>query len=152
MKFLSLLFLNFLANAYETELLYGFKYLNFTFTDPADANAYDYTACMLGGIKVNSRGDFFVSVPRWKAGVPATLSKLVKTTDGVLLQPFPSWEENEVGLADTLQSVLGFEIDDQDRIWVLDQGKVNGQPAIAGSLKVVVYDSIKGNELMRFDL
>ena len=94
MKLLSLLLLSLLVNAYETELLYGFKYLNFTFSDPVDAAAYDYSNCMLAGIKVNSKGDFFVSVPRWNLGVPATLSKLVNTTDGVLLEPFPSWESN----------------------------------------------------------
>jgi hypothetical protein len=78
---------------------------------------------------MDSRGRVFVSTPRWKPGVPATLS-LVQSNG--ILQPFPSWEMNQVGNASTLQSVLGFEIDPYDRLWVLDQGRVSGQPLQSG--------------------
>jgi len=48
---------------------------------------------------------------------------------------------NEVGVASALQSVLGFEIDAQNNIlYILDQGKVNYQPAIPGSIKLVAID------------
>lgn len=40
---------------------------------------------------------------------------------GPLLDPFPSWAANTEGDSDALQSVLGFEIDPEDRIWILDQ-------------------------------
>jgi sugar lactone lactonase YvrE len=72
--------------------------------------------------------------------------------DQTLLQPFPTWADNAIGDAAALQSVLGFEIDAEDRIWVLDQGKVNGEAAIPGSQKLVVYDSNTGDQLMFFDL
>lgn len=67
------------------------------------------------GVKVSSEGDYYVSVPRWKANVPSTLNKLVlDPTGNMLLQPFPSWQMNTPG-ADplALHSVLGFEIDAQ---------------------------------------
>jgi len=39
-----------------------------------------------------------------------------------------------------LKSVLGFEIYPHNRLWVLDQGKVNGQPAQKGSIKLYIFD------------
>ena len=137
-------------------LVAGFPWLNFTFPTSQQASDYvtnqDFSCCMLAGIKVNSKGLYFVSVPRWKPNVPATLNVLVQEHGETLLQPFPSWDGNEVGQSTALQSVLGFEIDAEDRIWVLDQGKVNGQAAIPGSQKLIVYDSNSAEQLMYFDL
>eukprot|EP01114_Cavostelium_apophysatum_P020909 TRINITY_DN7145_c0_g1_i2.p1 TRINITY_DN7145_c0_g1~~TRINITY_DN7145_c0_g1_i2.p1 ORF type:complete len:355 (-),score=58.57 TRINITY_DN7145_c0_g1_i2:14-1078(-) len=96
--------------------------------------------CMLAGVKVSHSGDIFVSVPRWKLGVPATLNRLVTVGSETLLQPYPSWEMNEVGNVTALQSVLGFEIDSKNRLWVLDQGKVGTDPALPGSIKLVIFD------------
>lgn len=137
-------------------LVAGFPWLNFTFPSLQQASDYVtnelFTCCMLAGVKVNSQGKYFVSVPRWKPNVPATLNVLVQMYGQTLLQPFPSWDQNAVGDSMALQSVLGFEIDAEDRIWVLDQGKVNGEAAIPGSQKLVVYDSNSGDQLMFFDL
>ncbi|CAG9314426.1 unnamed protein product [Blepharisma stoltei] len=139
------------------DILYQFNWLNFTFDDPADAESYVnnqlYTCCMPAGIKMNSQGDIFISVPRWKENVVATLNQIVsQNDDALLLKPFPSLEENEEGVAEALQSVLGFEIDLDDYIWVLDQGKVNGNSAIAKSQKLVKYNSITGKKNMTYDL
>lgn len=46
-----------------------------------------------------------------------------------LFDPFPSWAANTEGDPNALQSVLGFEIDPEDRIWILDQVRmVRGYP------------------------
>jgi sugar lactone lactonase YvrE len=123
--------------------VYGFSWLNFTFGNTEEYQAYydneTYTNCLLAGIKVSKNGTYFVSVPRWNSGVPATLNTIVEVDGLTLLQPFPSWEDNKVNNSKTLQSVLGFEIDKDDRVWVLDQGRVNGVP-VAGSTKVVAYN------------
>ena len=68
----------------------------------------------------------------------------------VVLQPFPSWDMNREGDADALQSVLGFEIDPLDRVWILDQGKVNGSAAQPGAIKLVVWDIRQDVELIRY--
>eukprot|EP00358_Blepharisma_japonicum_P001453 CAMPEP_0202950436 /NCGR_PEP_ID=MMETSP1395-20130829/22564_1 /ASSEMBLY_ACC=CAM_ASM_000871 /TAXON_ID=5961 /ORGANISM="Blepharisma japonicum, Strain Stock R1072" /LENGTH=157 /DNA_ID=CAMNT_0049655051 /DNA_START=122 /DNA_END=592 /DNA_ORIENTATION=+ len=104
---------------------------------------------------MNSIGEIFISVPRWKENVVATLNKIVSHSNNnetLLLEPFPSLEENEEGNAEALQSVLGFEIDLDDYIWVLDQGKVNGNPAIANSQKLVKYHSITKEKNITYDL
>lgn len=46
-----------------------------------------------------------------------------------------------------MKSVLGFEIDEQDRMWILDQGKIAGQKAEEGAIKLIVWD-IKKHELI----
>jgi len=139
-----------------TELVASFKFLNFTFQSVADYEDYmnnKYNEnCVLAGIKVSHDQDIFVSVPRWRAGVPATLSKLVFSEDPAnspLLEPFPSWDYNERGNPDALQSVLGFEIDPKNRLWVLDQGKVNNNPAIEGSIKLLIFDLNNGSNLIQ---
>lgn len=133
---------------------------------------------MLAGIKVSQSGDIFVSVPRWKnknggaysrkisksplIGVPATISKLVNVDGQTLLQPYPSWEMNQVKLnnqshlqigdPNAIQSVLGFEIDSKNVLWVLDQGKVGGEAAIPG-LNSNSLSNLKGSiKLLLFDL
>lgn len=99
-----------------------------------------YRNVLITGTKVDSQGNYFVSLPRWKSHVPATLA-LIKTTDkGPVLEPFPSWEMNKIGNVTALQSVLGFEIDSEDRLWALDQGKVGGAAALEGAIKLVVFD------------
>eukprot|EP01102_Stenamoeba_stenopodia_P022935 TRINITY_DN9745_c0_g1_i1.p1 TRINITY_DN9745_c0_g1~~TRINITY_DN9745_c0_g1_i1.p1 ORF type:complete len:465 (-),score=78.77 TRINITY_DN9745_c0_g1_i1:52-1323(-) len=130
-------------------LLYSFSFMNFTWQSADDYDNWfnvlqGYKSGMLAGIKVSPIDhSIYVSVPRWKPNVPATLSKLVQgdTENGeYLLDPFPSWEMNTEGDPEALQSVLGFEIDAYNRLWILDQGKVNGQPAIPNSIKLLIYN------------
>ena len=144
-----------LSLAYEVELLHKFTWLNFTFETKDEYNQYfknkHYEDCTLAGIKMNSKGEIFVSVPRWKSNVPATLNKIVKKYGNTLLQPFPSWNQNKIGDIDALQSVLGFEIDKDDNVWVLDQGKVDNQAAVNGTMKLVKYNS-SGNQELKIEL
>ncbi|XP_052127208.1 protein yellow-like, partial [Frankliniella occidentalis] len=82
----------------------------------------------LGGIKV-WRDRMFLSVPRMKEGVPSTLNSVPAQPRGgsnsPRLDPFPSWEWQELGNCSALQNVHGFEIDSEGRMWVLDSGRVN---------------------------
>src|SRR5271157_3799596 len=79
------------------------------------------------GAKVDTRGQIYLSTARWGGReIPATLSRLVRKDSVWVLQPFPSEEMNDPANPRGLKSVLGFEIDRDDIMWILDQGKIAG--------------------------
>lgn len=98
--------------------------------------------CMPAGIKVYSDNQMFVSFPRWKPEIPATLTVIDSSNKNVkspLFKPWPSVEMNKEGnYDDCLQSVLGFEIMDEF-LYVLDQG-------------VAVQNERKGMKVMIFNI
>lgn len=119
--------------------------------------AYDknqtYKKVLLQGVKVDADGNYYVTTARWGGpDVPATLSKLVKKHGKWLLQPYPSVAMNKVGDPKALQAVLGFEIDRNGVMWILDQGHVGGKPSIPGSQKLVLWDIKTNKELQSLTL
>lgn len=129
---------------FKAEIFKKLDWVNFTFDTSQEydnyTNSKGYELCSPSGIKINSKGEKFVSIPRWKGNTPATLTKLVVDNDSVLFSPFPNIENNTAGVSQALQSVLGFEVDPDDNIWALDQGRINNKP-ILGSAKLNVYSS-----------
>lgn len=91
-------------------------------------------------VKVDQNGAIFVAVPRWADGIPATLNYVISKDGKPILQAFPSWEWNQAGNINVLQSVMAFEIDEQNRMWILDQGKIAYAPSAPGSQKIVTWD------------
>lgn len=110
----------------RSELLYGFQWLNFTFESSSDAEYYEgnktYEYCIPKGIKADSKGNIYISIPRNSSTVPATLTKIVRKGGLQLLEPFPSWSQNDYDSPDGFKSVTALEIDLQDNFWVVDQG------------------------------
>ncbi len=105
---------------------------------------------LVQGLKFDSAGDMYVTTARWGgADIPATVSKLVKAGDGYALQPFPSQALNDVDNPDGLKAVLGFEIDENDVMWILDQGHVAGAPSGEKDEKLVLWDIKAGKEIQR---
>ncbi|WP_265516826.1 L-dopachrome tautomerase-related protein [Nitratireductor luteus] len=101
---------------------------------------------LVQGLKFDAAGDMYVSTARWGGPeIPATLSRLVKNGDDFELQPYPSLELNDVSNPQGLKSVLGFEIDHNDVMWILDQGHIAGAKSGAANEKLILWD-IKGNE------
>ncbi|WP_416798125.1 L-dopachrome tautomerase-related protein [Ciceribacter azotifigens] len=102
------------------------------------------------GLKFDSAGSMYVTTARWGgADMPATVSKIVKTGDKYELAPFPSASLNDISNPDGLKAVLGFEIDEKNVMWLLDQGHVAGQPSGPKDEKLVLWDIKANKEIQR---
>lgn len=105
---------------------------------------------LIQGVKLDSAGNMYVSTARWGgAAIPATLSRLVRDGEGWVLEPYPSEAMNAIENADGLKAVLGFEIDRNDVMWILDQGHVAGKMS-KGDAKLVLWDIKAGKEVGRY--
>ncbi len=110
-----------------------------------------YGQALMQGVKVDSEGNIYVSTARWGGKeIPATLSKLKKKGDGYVLVPFPSEEMNDVNNPKGLKAVLGFEIDRNDVMWILDQGHIAGAPSNPGDEKLILWDLRHNREIKRY--
>lgn len=111
-----------------------------------------YKKVLMQGVKSDSQGNLYVSTARWGGPeVPATLSKLVKKNGKWALQPYPSKDLNQAGNPKALQAVLGFEIDKNDIMYILDQGHIAGQPSAPGAEKIILWDIKKNREIQRYE-
>lgn len=111
--------------------LVSFASLNYTwdsthlYSEYVKSNKFIVENNLLAGINVDRNSNIYVSVPRWKSGVPATLNKLVWQDGNYLLEPFPSWDMQREGVEGDLQNVQSMTIDENDVMWVIDVGRRN---------------------------
>ncbi len=135
----------------DYEILYHWNHLDWLFPDREMEDDFRkgefWKGAMAAGFKVDRDGNYYLSVPRWAAGIPATVNKIQVVDGKPLLSAYPSWKMNEIGNPAALQSVLGWEIDEQNRAWFLDQGHIEGKPCIEDAQKIVCWDITK-NELV----
>ena len=127
---------------YEMLLSWNRLYWNFTNESTKaqfEKNQY-WKHAIPTGIKVDQNGVFYAAVPRWTDGIPSTLNYIAMKDGKAILEPFPSWKWNQAGNVDALQSVMGYEIDEYNRMWILDQGKIAYQPSKPGSQKLLLWD------------
>ncbi|XP_053393711.1 protein yellow-like [Mercenaria mercenaria] len=85
---------------------------------------------LIAGVKVY-KNDVFVTVPRWRFGVPSTLNKIVHPAGRTpILRAFPSWKMNKIGDCDALQYVQSMEIDpNTGYMWIIDMGRGSPIPS-----------------------
>lgn len=77
-----------------------FSWSNLTFTTTCQQE-YVVENNALAGVK-SYKGEFYVSIPRWRHGVPATLAKVVPGATPALT-PYPSCQWQTIGDPSALQ-------------------------------------------------
>lgn len=134
------------------EILYQWSRLEWKLDDPHALAEFEdgqrWKGAMAAGFKVDRAGNHYLSVPRWAPGIPATVNRVVVDDGRPKLVPYPSAEMNIPGQPAALQSVLGWEIDELNRAWFLDQGHIEGSPCVEGAQKIVCWD-LTTNTLIR---
>lgn len=110
------------------------------------------------GIDVQ-RDRLFVTMPRWKQGVPASLGwlPLPATESSPLMNPYPNWEAHsstDNPDCSKMMSVYRIFIDECERLWILDAGIVNATilPNPICPPKIVVYDLKTDRELFQYEI
>uniref|UniRef100_A0A6V7K5K3 Uncharacterized protein n=1 Tax=Bracon brevicornis TaxID=1563983 RepID=A0A6V7K5K3_9HYME len=109
----------------------------------------------LAGIKV-WKDQMFLTVPRWKSGVPVTLGVVpISPVDGdrePKLKAYPNWQSQEVGNCQAFQFVQSMEIDPYGRMWVLDSGRTEtlaDEPIPRCPPRLVILDIEDGGKVLR---
>lgn len=131
----------------EYEILFHWNHLDWIFPNEALKAEFEkgmyWKGAMAAGFKIDRDGNYYLSVPRWSHGIPATVNKIEIVDGKPMLKAYPSWEMNEIGNPAALQSVLGWDIDENNIAWFLDQGHVEDKPCIDGAQKLVAWDVTK---------
>jgi len=138
-------------------VIYEWNKLDFLWPDDSykarvlDSSQFIPENTTISGVKV--WGDrLYVTLPRWRRGVPATLASVPIPKPGNYhnpspkLEPFPSWEMQQVGNCSALQNVQNIEIDPTNGyMWVIDSGRtdtLSQRPENRCPPKIVVFDLI----------
>ncbi|GAB1861266.1 Protein yellow [Camponotus japonicus] len=152
---LSLLYIRTKAETLET--VAQWQLLDFALPyDRGFLDQYQQENIVLTGIEI-SWDRIFVSMPRLRAGVPATLSFFSRREplgSSPKLQAYPSWDWHGAGKGEInctkLISVYRTRIDSCDRLWVVDAGVMTSVDDFMPICppKVVVFD-LKTNQVVR---
>lgn len=101
----------------------------------------------------------FVTVPRWRLGVPSSLNyiKLPSWEKSPKLNPYPSWEVNPLlpyTQESTIVSTYRVQVDECDRLWVIDNGVDNllDKPISIVPPAIVIFDLNRHQLIRRFVL
>ncbi|KAK7869565.1 hypothetical protein R5R35_003358 [Gryllus longicercus] len=109
--------------------VYVWKHVDFAWAHDSDkaraldARLFQPENCALQALRV-WRDRLFVTLPRWRPGVPVTLATLSTSAPqpAPLLQPFPSWEMQTLRNCSALQSAQAIDVTREGRLWVVDGG------------------------------
>ncbi|KAG8041561.1 hypothetical protein G9C98_002854 [Cotesia typhae] len=91
-------------------------------------------------VDVDVSGRVFVTAPHWLEGTPITLSVItdLKGPGGPLLTPYPHWSWHTLKDCDKLISVYRIAIDECNRLWMVDVGRIADQSICP--MKIMIFD------------
>ncbi|XP_026317569.1 protein yellow-like [Hyposmocoma kahamanoa] len=113
--------------------LYRWKQIDFVYPSTAERQMainnglFNQTNVIPLGVE-RWKDRLFISTPKWKRGVPASLSVLPihAEVSSPALIPYPSWDWHNAVNCTGLTSVFRMNIDHCGVMWVLDAGQVEG--------------------------
>ncbi|XP_030377968.1 protein yellow [Scaptodrosophila lebanonensis] len=119
--------------AYKLQERYSWTQLDFAFPNQrvkeqalASGDYIPQNALPVGVEHFGNR--LFVTVPRWRDGIPATLTYINmdhSVTGSPELIPYPDWRSNTAGdCANSITTAYRIKVDECGRLWVLDTGTV----------------------------
>lgn len=97
----------------------------------------------------------YLTIPRWKDGVPVTLGVTsARPVNGITapkLEAFPSWAMQKLGDCSAFQLVHSIEIDPKGRMWVLDTGRPTSLREFKADCpaRLVILDLEDNNKILR---
>ncbi|KAK2586174.1 hypothetical protein KPH14_001440 [Odynerus spinipes] len=95
------------------------------------------------GLEVHQKR-VFLTLPKWRNGTPVTLATVPRhsKTKSPKLKPYPSWDWNRAGNCEGLTSVFRVQVDECDRLWVLDSGvtELSGQTVQTCPPALFIFD------------
>lgn len=101
----------------------------------------------------------FLTVPRWRSGVVSALNVVPVNSleTSPKLQPYPSWDDNSLETEHTMSTIISayrLQVDECDRLWVVDNGLENILENRTEILKpaLVIFDLNTHRALRRYDL
>lgn len=120
------------SKSINATLVYRLPFVDYEWASDAEktraAASGDYIVenNLIAGLKV-FEDTVYVTVPRWKDGVPSSLNTLIQTSEGdFIMRPFPSWEMNKKGDCNAVQYAQSMEIDpNTGYMWIIDTGRLN---------------------------
>ncbi|XP_015601990.1 protein yellow isoform X2 [Cephus cinctus] len=164
--FLTLLSLTATVNCHSFETVYSWKEIDFNF--PNDSIRQEYTASGDYIQKNNApvginiwRNKLFVTVPRWKKGVPANLNYIdLSQTENIemspALTPYPDWDTNDIhsSSSNAIVSIFRVRVDKCNRLWGLDTGidDIVGDNNVVAPPTLIVIDLTTDKIIRRYPL
>lgn len=141
----------------KMRMIHSWKKLEFAYPKPADRDAAIKNGDFVPGAPVPIDVDVyhgvtqkvFISVPRFQNGVPVTIGYVTEsvTPEGnPVIAPYPNWEFNKLGNCDGVTSVYRMKVDNCNRLWILDTGKLDDKWIC--SPKLHIFDLLT-NKLIR---
>lgn len=96
----------------------------------------------------------YLTLPRWKDGVPVTLGVTSAKPNGNTapkLEPFPNWDMQKLSDCTAFQLVHSIEIDPKGRMWILDTGRPTSlrESKADCSPRLVILDLEDNNKILR---
>jgi len=143
------------ALASKLGVVYEWKYIDYLWESAEQKNnaiagkSYDHKQIFTIDVQEVPDGRVFVTTPAFNPNaVPATLSTVSDKIGpgGPLLKPYPNWQWHNSRNCKGMISVWRVALDECDRLWILDSGKIGDEQVCPAQL--LIFD-IRSNELKK---